>query len=94
MADFNHDKYLVIIVGNVGSKNILLLFGDGNETFVKSKSYSPAYFSLPYSIAVGDFNRDNWTDIVIANYGTDNVEIYLQICDNTTVEFEMIFPKI
>jgi hypothetical protein len=83
VGDFNNDKYLDIIVTNLGSESLLVLFGYGNGTFGTSKSYSLGYLSLPYSIAVGDFNRDSWLDIAVANYGTDNIEILLQVCDDT-----------
>ncbi|CAF2178272.1 unnamed protein product, partial [Rotaria magnacalcarata] len=30
----------------------------------------------PRSLAIGDFNDDNWPDIVVANYAADNIAIY------------------
>jgi hypothetical protein len=35
------------------------------------------WISSPYSIAVGDFNNDTRLDIAIANYGSDNLGIFL-----------------
>jgi hypothetical protein len=31
----------------------------------------------PYSVAAGDFNNDNRSDIVVANSGVDNIGIFL-----------------
>ncbi|CAF4525430.1 unnamed protein product [Rotaria socialis] len=81
VSDFNNDKYLNIAKVNADSKIILLLYGNSNGTFENAKSYLLEYESRPYSVAVGDFNRDNWIDIAIANYGTDNVNIIVQICN-------------
>ena len=33
------------------------------------------YDTDPRSIALGDFNRDGLMDIVVANFGTNNIEI-------------------
>ncbi|CAF4839652.1 unnamed protein product [Rotaria sp. Silwood1] len=82
VSDFNNDNFLDIIVANSGSNYVVILFGDGRGNFLKPKSYLLGYGSRPYSVAVGDFNRDNWIDIVVADYGTDNVKILLQTCDN------------
>ncbi|CAF1990804.1 unnamed protein product, partial [Rotaria magnacalcarata] len=30
----------------------------------------------PRSLAIGDFNDDNWPDIVVVNYAADNIAIY------------------
>ncbi|CAF4788514.1 unnamed protein product, partial [Rotaria sp. Silwood2] len=31
----------------------------------------------------GDFNNDNWSDIVVANYNTNNVGIFLGYADGS-----------
>jgi streptogramin lyase len=40
-------------------------------------TYSTGDGSRPHSVAVGDLNNDGWSDIVVANYGTDNVSVLL-----------------
>lgn len=45
--------------------------------------YLIGYGSLLYSVAVGDLNRDNWIDIAVANYVTDQVDILIQMRDRT-----------
>jgi hypothetical protein len=69
-----------IAVANSGTSNILLLYGYGNGTFGNEESHPLGYDYLPYSIAVNDWNQDGWVDIVIACYGTDNVEILMKTC--------------
>ncbi|CAF2216805.1 unnamed protein product [Rotaria magnacalcarata] len=80
IADFNNDSWLDIAVANSGTSNIGVLLGYGNGTFAKLISYSLGYGFHPYSIAIGDFNKDNKEDVVVANYDTDNVEILLNVC--------------
>ena len=43
--------------------------------FLNSNTYSTGYDSFSVSIVTGDFNNDNYIDLAVANYGTDNVGI-------------------
>ncbi len=43
------------------------------------------YDLRPRQVAVGDFDKDGFLDIAVANYGTDYVEILLQICSSSDV---------
>ncbi|CAF4932984.1 unnamed protein product, partial [Rotaria sp. Silwood1] len=49
----------------------------GNISFANQVTYSTGLSSFPYSIAVHDFNNDSRLDIVVANYGSNNVGIFL-----------------
>ena len=40
-------------------------------------TYSTGYFSFPSKLAVSDFNNDTHLDIAVANYGSDNIGIFL-----------------
>ncbi|CAF1313567.1 unnamed protein product [Rotaria sordida] len=73
IADFNNDNQLDIVVSNSESDNITILIGNGNGTFVIGATYSTGTGSRPCTVAVGDFDNNNITDIAIANYGTNNV---------------------
>ncbi|CAF1481013.1 unnamed protein product, partial [Adineta steineri] len=77
VADFNNDLALDMIVANFGKDNIGLFFGSGNGTFTNQKTYLTGSGSRPSSIAVSDFNNDKQLDIAIAQYGTDNIGIFL-----------------
>jgi hypothetical protein len=77
VADFNKDNYLDIVVANYGTNNIGVLLGFGNGSFEAQQTYSTTLDSRPSSIALGDFNNDNRLDIVVANYGTGNIGIFL-----------------
>ncbi|CAF1192554.1 unnamed protein product [Adineta ricciae] len=76
-GDLNNDQCLDIVVANNGTNDISLYFGYGNGTFRHHITYATGYDSFPYSVVVVDLNNDHYLDIVIANYGTDNIGIFL-----------------
>ncbi|CAF3221632.1 unnamed protein product [Rotaria sp. Silwood2] len=77
VGDFNNDDRMDIAIANSGTHNIGILLGYGNISFTNQVTYSTGPSSSPYSIAVCDFNNDSRLDIVVANYGSDNVGIFL-----------------
>jgi hypothetical protein len=80
ITDFNNDSRWDIIIITSGTSSVLLVQGYGNGTFGNETSYALGYNFDPRGIAVGDLDGDNWTDIAVANYGGDFVEILLQTC--------------
>ena len=77
LADFNNDNRLDMVVANYGSDNIGIFLGHGDGTFSDQYTYSTGSLSQPYAVAVGDFNNDSRLDIVVANYGNNNIGIFL-----------------
>ncbi|CAF3755537.1 unnamed protein product [Rotaria sp. Silwood1] len=75
--DFNNDNKMDIAVVNYGTNNIGILLGNGDGSFQNQITYFIAYDSIPYSLAIGDFNKDNQLDIAVVNYGTNNIVILL-----------------
>ncbi|CAF4450422.1 unnamed protein product, partial [Adineta steineri] len=73
IADIDNDKFLDIVIANYGTDMISILFGFGNGSFLNPIAYSTGYDSLPSYVVTGDFNNDNQLDIVVANYGTNNI---------------------
>jgi predicted Zn-dependent protease with MMP-like domain len=78
--DLNSDHHLDIVVTNYYSDELLVFLGFGNGTFFEAKSYSLGYNTRPQSVAIGDMNNDGLLDIIVANYGGDYVQIFLQTC--------------
>ncbi|CAF4728217.1 unnamed protein product, partial [Rotaria sp. Silwood2] len=76
-GDFNNDKYLDLAIANYGTNNVFILFGNINGTFEKNVTFSTGLYSHPYSIAVGDFNTDNFLDIAVANSGTHQIGVLI-----------------
>lgn len=77
VADFDKNGYSDIAFIGHGSDNIDILLGYGDGNFSKPIHLFAGYDSLPHSLAVGDINSDNELDLVVANYGTDNVGLFL-----------------
>ena len=76
VGDLNNDTRMDIVVANRYSNNIGVFFGDGNGTFRYSRTYSTGPLSMPLSVAVADFNKDNILDIAVDNYNGGNLGIY------------------
>jgi hypothetical protein len=76
-ADLNNDNILDIAVTNTGNDNIGIFLGYGNGSFQSMKTYDTGSQSLPYSLSVSDFNNDNRSDLVVANFGSNNIGIIL-----------------
>ena len=77
MGDFNNDTRLDIAVTNYYTNNMVVFLGGGSEPFASVKKYETGYGSQPHSVAIGDVNNDRHMDIVVANYGTDNVGVLM-----------------
>ncbi|CAF3705816.1 unnamed protein product [Adineta steineri] len=83
ITDLNNDKKLDILVTNFGSNNIGIFFGYDYEYFGGMTTYSTGQNSNPHSIAIADFNQDKQLDIVVANYGTSNIQIFIGFNNGT-----------
>ena len=77
VGDFNNDNQSDIVITNAGSNNIAVLLGYNNGNFNTIEFYSTGNHSTPYSVACGDFNNDSQLDIVVANFDSDNIGVFL-----------------
>jgi FG-GAP-like repeat/RTX calcium-binding nonapeptide repeat (4 copies)/Calx-beta domain len=74
-GDFNGDNKPDIAVANLGSKsnNVSILLGTGTGSFGAATNFNAG--TRPGTVAVGDFNSDNKSDLAVAN--DDGVSILL-----------------
>ena len=79
MVDVNNDSTLDIIVANEGSSSVGVFLNIGNGSFASQSIYSTAYGSHSHSVATADINSDNKPDIIVANYGTNNIGVLLNM---------------
>ncbi|CAM4739593.1 unnamed protein product [Rotaria magnacalcarata] len=75
--DFNNDKNIDIVVANLYSGYIGILFEFGDGSFATIVLYSSGSNSSIIWIDVGDFNNDTRLDIVFADQTDNNVGILL-----------------
>jgi gliding motility-associated-like protein len=74
--DFNKDGHLDIAfpIDNIpGSISVLLNQGEG--TFASKTEYPVTHY--PYSVAAGDFDRDGYPDLAVANFFTQTMSILM-----------------
>ena len=77
LADLDRDSRLDIVTANYGTNSISIFYSDENGNLSYSKILLMDYDSLPYSVITGDLNNDHQLDLIIANYGTNNIQILL-----------------
>ena len=75
--DINDDNKMDIIVANSGTNNVGVLLNAGNGTFSTQTTYSTGFGSSPRSVVSVDVNGDNKLDIIVANYGSNNVGVFV-----------------
>ncbi|CAF4135501.1 unnamed protein product, partial [Rotaria sordida] len=73
LGDINNDTLLDIVVANSGTDTIGIFLGYHNGSFVALTTYSTEKDLYPVSVAISDFNSDQWLDIDVANFGTNKV---------------------
>jgi hypothetical protein len=90
IGDFNNDKQLEIVVALSSFGDIVILTEYEAAQFDNQTLYSTGSASQPFSVAIGDFNNDNRSDIVVGNSGTDSLGIYFGL-GNGTFGNEMMY---
>ena len=75
--DYNNDGCMDFVAANSGTDSLGIFLGYGNISFINPLVYSTGSSSTPYSVATGDFNNDTYMDIVVANFGSNNIGIFL-----------------
>lgn len=83
VGDFDGDGKLDIVSDddNNSSGRVCVFLGNGDGTFQSPSFYSTG--TRPFSIAVGDLNRDGKIDLAVADYASNTVAILLGQGDGT-----------
>jgi hypothetical protein len=79
VGDFNRDGVADVAVANSafsgGTPSVSVFLAKGDGTFGPATSYDAGGY--PKRVAVGDFNRDGFPDVVTTNYGAGTVSVLL-----------------
>src|SRR5262249_10138672 len=77
VGDFDGNGAPDLAVANCAvSGAVSVRLGRGDGSFQAATSYATGT-QYPRSVAVGDFDRDGWPDLVVANQVTDTVSVLL-----------------
>ena len=77
IADFNGDRHLDLIFADGNQNYVRVLLGMGNGTFHKVLTFPFACYYDQNHVNVGDFNNDNYPDLVITNSENECISIIL-----------------
>lgn len=75
-ADFDDDGQNDLAMG-IAPASVAVFFGDGTGGFRRGEGSTFAVGRGPWSVAIGDLNRDGKTDVVTANGEGDSVSLLL-----------------
>ncbi|HXJ70548.1 MAG TPA: VCBS repeat-containing protein, partial [Verrucomicrobiae bacterium] len=75
VADLDGDGNPDLIVGDLGALGIQVLRGLGGGSFGAPTTFSTG--TMPYEIALGDFNHDGVTDVALADNNVSSMRILL-----------------
>jgi len=77
-ADFNMDGILDLAADNgAGGGHLTILLGNGNGTFGSATTFT-FNGSNSEDLVSGDFNEDNFTDVVLTNHGGGGITLMLR----------------
>jgi hypothetical protein len=90
LADLNGDGILDLVVANGGSNNVLVYPGMGNGAFGAALNHGNGFFTgtNPRGITVADVNGDGRPDLVIADEGSNDVSILINVKVGNSFTFE------
>jgi hypothetical protein len=77
VTDLNKDSYLDIVTADYGSNSVSVLLGGSGGTFSSSPNSPYSVGPNPYSVAIGDLNKDGYLDIVAAIFNPSTVSVLL-----------------
>lgn len=77
LADVNNDGRWDIVVPNTAENNIGILLGRGDGSFQAQTTIFIGDDAAPAAVAINDFNKDNLSDIAVANADWNEIDILL-----------------
>ena len=78
-GDLNNDSQSDMIVVNSGNDNIELLLNYHKGIFVQRTIFSLDHGSHPQSVAIADFNKDQFLDLAVLNSWNDDINVFVRL---------------
>ncbi len=79
--DVNLDGRLDLVIAS--GDTIMVLLGAGDGTFLDPIVSTAGLDTRPFTLAIGDFNRDGVPDVVTANFSSSTVSVLLGVGDGS-----------
>jgi hypothetical protein len=86
VGDFNHDGKADLAETSAGDNEVIVLLGNGDGTFAPAPGSPVMVGNFPNAVKIGDFNRDGFLDMAVANSYDNTVSIMLGNGDGTFTE--------
>ena len=83
VGDFNNDHLIDLVVANSATNTIGIFLSQGDGAFAEQKTYPTDLDSHPCSVAVGHLNSDDYVDVAVTNYATNNIGVFFGNGDGT-----------
>jgi VCBS repeat protein len=77
IMDANRDGKADVVTANERGGSVSVLLGDGRGHFSTAPGSPVAAGHLPNDVTAGDFNRDGWPDLAVANHETQQLTLLL-----------------
>jgi hypothetical protein len=77
VGDINRDGHIDLAFGVMGNANPFILLGDGKGGFTEAQGVRLPSGKRPEYVVLADLNRDGRLDLVVSNYGSGDVAVFL-----------------
>ncbi len=92
VGDFNGDGKADLGVANSDDGTASILLGRGDGTFTQATNTPVRVGDFPQSVAVGDFTGEGFSDLAVANSGTEQVTVLLSQSAQATATINGVSP--
>ncbi len=90
VGDFEHDGRQDLAITNYSANTLSILVSEGQGTFINPNSSDYPVGTSPISVASGNFNGDDYVDLAVANYGSNDISLLILRSD--TLTFRTLAP--
>jgi phospholipase C len=92
LGDYDQDGHLDVTEVNNTDLTLVALLGKGDGSFRTEGGTLPATGQNPVATAAGDFNKDGYLDVAVANEAGNTVSVFLGL-GNGTFQYGQTYPS-